>query len=151
MARIPLPERGQPLDLTYIYQLANSINEISNQLSPSVSKYSAIDGVEGPLGRQSVRTSDLKFIGGYLEVNNNFVATADDEEPFSYQFLQDFVYPPIVVATPILIGDNSTESSTSASVILQNITTTQVNGIVKFDTPGNASVGINLIIMGISV
>ena len=69
MARIPLPERGQPLDLTYIYQLANSINEISNQLSPSVSKYSAIDGVEGPNGRQSVRTSDLKFIGGTFDSN----------------------------------------------------------------------------------
>jgi hypothetical protein len=151
MAKIPLPERGQPLDLTYIYQLANAINEISNQISPGASKYSSIDGVTGQTGRQSIRTSDMKFIGGYLEVNNQFVATPDDEEPFVYQFFQDFAYPPIVVATPILIGDNATESSTSASVILQNITTTQVNGIVKFNTPGSASVGINLIIMGIPV
>ena len=28
MAKIPLPQRGQPLDVTYIYQLADTINDL---------------------------------------------------------------------------------------------------------------------------
>jgi len=32
MAKIPLPELGQPLDVSYIYQLANAINELSLQV-----------------------------------------------------------------------------------------------------------------------
>jgi hypothetical protein len=26
--KIPLPERGQPIDLAYMYQIANSINDL---------------------------------------------------------------------------------------------------------------------------
>ena len=31
MAKVPLPERGQPLDVTYIYQLADTLNDLSTQ------------------------------------------------------------------------------------------------------------------------
>ena len=40
MAKIPLPQRGQPLDVTYIYQLTNAINDLSNQFSSVSSNYS---------------------------------------------------------------------------------------------------------------
>ena len=43
MAKIPLPERGQPLDVSYVYQLANAINELSTQVSPATYKYVTVD------------------------------------------------------------------------------------------------------------
>ena len=43
MAKIPLPERGQPLDVTYIYQLAETINDLSTQLSSATYKTTSID------------------------------------------------------------------------------------------------------------
>lgn len=148
MAKVPLPDRGQPLDVSYLYQLAEAINNLSNELSPSTAKYTIIDTVSN--GKQSVRTSDSRIIGGFVEVNNGSTTTPGSEQVFSYTF-SDFAYVPIVTATPITTALNSTDSSKDVSVVLTNITSTRVDGVVKFNTIGVSSVGVNLVIVGIPV
>ena len=148
MAKVPLPDRGQPLDVSYIYTLAEAINNLSNELSPSTAKYTVIDTAAN--GKQSVRTSDARVIGGFVEVNNGSTTTPGSEQVFSYTY-SDFAYVPIVSATPITTALNSTESSKDVSVVLTNITTNRVDGIVKFNTLGVSSVGVNLVIIGIPV
>lgn len=148
MSKVPLPERGQPLDLSYIYQLADTVNELAVQLSPTVARYTSIDTASA--GTQSVRTSDARVVGGYLTVTNNSSTNPDGEVDFSYTF-QDFAYAPVVTATPILIGEATTDAGKDATVILSKVTTNRVEGIVRFNTIGNASVGINLLIIGIPV
>ena len=49
MAKVPLPDRGQPLDLSYIYQLADAVNNLSNELSPTTARYITIDTPVGPV------------------------------------------------------------------------------------------------------
>lgn len=148
MAKVPLPDRGQPLDVSYLYQLAEAINNLSNELSPTVAKYTTIDTVSS--GKQSIRTSDARVIGGFKAVTNNSSNTTGTEEPFSYTF-SDFAYPPIVTATAITTDNQNSESSRNVSVILTSITTNRVDGYVKFNTIGTSSVGVNLIIVGIPV
>jgi len=145
MAKIPLPERGQPLDVTYIYQLADSVNELATQVSSSTYKYATIDTASA--GKQNVKTSELRVVGGYVEVANNSTVTVSQENPFSYSFPTDFKYAPIVTATPFNIGN--TPSGTDVRVVITSITTSSVKGIVKFGTGGDLSVGVNLIIVGI--
>jgi hypothetical protein len=55
MAKLPLPERGQPLDVSYIYQLATAINDLASQISPAVYKYVTIDtpGIGDSEGRDA--------------------------------------------------------------------------------------------------
>jgi hypothetical protein len=55
MAKIPLPERGQPLDVTYISQLAQAVNELSSAISPATYKYTSIDTPNA--GRQNIKGS----------------------------------------------------------------------------------------------
>ena len=148
MSKIPLPERGQPLDLSYIYQVANAVNELSAQLSPTTGRYTSIDTASA--GQQSVRTSDARIVGGYVTVTNSSTTSPDGEGSFSYNF-SDFNYAPIVTATPLLVGENSTESGKDISVVLTKITNNRVEGIVKFNTIGVASVGVNLLMVGIPV
>ena len=148
MSKIPLPERGQPLDLSYIYQVANAVNELSAQLSPTTGRYSSIDTASA--GQQSVRTSDARIVGGYVTVTNSSTTSPDGEGSFSYNF-SDFNYAPIVTATPLLVDENSTESGKDISVVLTKITNNRVEGIVKFNTIGVASVGVNLLMVGIPV
>lgn len=148
MAKVPLPDRGQPLDLSYIYQLAEGINNLSNQLSPTTAKYTTIDTVAN--GKQSIRTSDARVIGGFTSVTNNSSNTPGTEIEFSYTF-SDFQYVPIVTATPIATSSDSTDASKDISVVLTGISTSRVDGIVKFNTIGISSVGINMIIVGIPV
>lgn len=148
MAKIPLPERGQPLDLSYIYQLSNAVNELSDEISPTTSRYTSIDTVSA--GTQTVRTADARIIGGYVSVANSSSTSPDGEGVFSYNF-SDFAYVPIVTATPILIEDGTTESGKDISVVLTKVTANRVEGVVRFNTIGVASVGINLLIIGIPV
>lgn len=145
MAKIPLPERGQPLDLTYIYQVADAVNDLANQVSPSSNTYATIDTVSA--GKQSSRINDLKVIGGYTEVANNSTVNAGNEKSFGYNFPADFKYAPVVTATPVNITD--TPAGRNVTVILTSVTTSRVEGIVRFNTTGEVSVAINLIILGI--
>lgn len=148
MAKVPLPDRGQPLDLSYIYQLAEAINNLSNQLSPVNAKYTTVDTVDS--GKQTIRTSDARVVGGFKSVTNSSSNTAGSSEPFTYSF-SDFAYAPVVTATPIITDDANTQASQDVSVVLTSITTSSVSGVVKFGTAGVASVGISLVIIGIPV
>jgi len=144
MAKVPLPERGQPLDVTYIYQLAEAVNDISTKVSSATYKSTTIDA--GTAGPQSVKTSEAKLIGGYKEVANNKTVTASSEVPFSYSY-SDFKYAPIVTASPINVG--GTPAGQNVTVTLTSVTTTKVDGIVRFNAAGDLTVGVNLVIIGI--
>jgi hypothetical protein len=145
MAKIPLPERGQPLDLSYIYQVANAVNELSNDVSPSVYKYVTIDTPSA--GKQSVRAGEARIIAGYVEVANNSTVTAGNEKTFSYDFPTDFKYAPVATATVVNIGN--TPAGKNVNVVLKSVTTSRVEGIVRFNTSGDLSVAINMIVIGI--
>lgn len=144
MARVPVPERGQPLDLSYIYQLANAVNDLSDEMSTNTYNYLSID--TSTAGSQSVKTAEGKIIGGYIEVATTSTVSAGNEQEFSYTF-EDFKYAPIVTATPVNIGN--TPAGRNVSVILKSITTSSVTGVVRYNTAGDVSLAINLIIIGI--
>lgn len=148
MSKIPLPERGQPLDVSYIYQIANAVNELATQVAGAAGRYTSIDTAVA--GTQNVRTGDSRIVGGYVTVTNNSTTSPDGEGSFSYNF-SDFAYAPVVTATPILIDESSTESGKDIAVVLTKVTNNRVEGIVKFKTLGVASVGVNLLMIGIPV
>jgi hypothetical protein len=146
MAKIPLPERGQPLDLSYIYQVANAVNELSNDVSPSVYKYVTIDTPAA--GKQSVRVAESRIIGAYIaDVANNSTVTAGNERTFSYDFPTDFKFTPIATATIVNVGN--TPAGKNVSVVLKTVTTSRLEGIVTFNASGNLSVAVNIIVIGI--
>lgn len=144
MAIVPVPERGQPLDVAYVAQLANAINNLSSQVSPATYKYVSVDT---PQGRQNVKASEAKIIGGYLEVVKNSTVTAGNEKDFSYDY-DDFKYRPVVTVTPQNIGTTG-DAGKDVTVVLKEVTTSKVTGVVKFNTSGDVSVAVNLLIVGI--
>jgi hypothetical protein len=147
MSKVPVPSRGQPLDISYISQLATAINQISGQISPSVSKYVTVDTPNS--GKQSVRTAEAKILGGFVEVASTSNVNAGNEKTFSYDFSADFKFPPIVVASPINVGN--TEAGRNVVVILNSPTTSKVDGVVRFNVSGDLTVGVSLIALGIPV
>jgi hypothetical protein len=145
MAKIPLPERGQPLDVTYVYQLAEAVNSLATEVSASTYNYATVDtqGSE----KANVKTSELRVVAGRIEIFNNATVTPTTEKDFSYNFSTNFKYAPIVTATPVNVGN--TPAGKNVSVVLKNITTSRVEGSVKFGAAGDLSVWVNLIIVGI--
>jgi hypothetical protein len=145
MAKVPLPERGQPIDVAYLYQLAQGINMLSDQVSSATYNYATIDTASA--GPQNVKTSEMRVVGGSVTVANNSTVTAASSKAFSYQFAGDFKYTPIVTATPINTG--KTAAGENVTVVITDVTRSSVNGIVRFNSSGDLSVIVNLIIVGI--
>jgi hypothetical protein len=145
MAKIPLPELGQPLDVSYIYQLANAINELSLQVSPAIYKYVTVDVPNGV--QQNAKASETRIIAGYADVVKSSNQSIGSQQPFTYNFPADFKFAPIATATPVNIG--GTEAGKNVSVVIKSITTSKIDGIVNFNSTGDVSIGVNLIIVGI--
>lgn len=145
MARIPLPERGQPIDLSYIYQIADAINDISTQLSPTNNRYVTIDTPAD--GKQSTMSSGVKINAAYVPVYTNATVQAGNEQNFSYNYPAEYKYAPVATATAVNVAD--TPAGRNVSVILKSVTTSRLEGTVRVNTGGEASVGVNIIIVGI--
>jgi hypothetical protein len=146
MAKIPLPERGQPLDVTYISQLAQVVNELSAAISPATYKYTSIDTPNA--GKQNIKGSEARVIGGIVNVVvSTGTVTAGQEKEFSYTFSGEFKYAPIATATAVNTG--GTPAGKNITVILNKVTTSGLSGVVKFNTTGDVGVDVNLIIIGV--
>jgi hypothetical protein len=145
MAILPVPERGQPLDVTYIYQIVKAINDLSVQVSPSVYKYVTVDTPNA--AKQSAKASETRFIGGYVQVTTSTNQTAGSSLTFSYDFPSEFKFAPVVTASPVNVGN--TDAGKDVTVTLRSVSTSKVEGTVKFNSGGDTSIGINLIIIGI--
>jgi hypothetical protein len=146
MAKIPLPERGQPLDVTYIYELAQAVNDLSKEVSPAMYDYVTIQTADN--GPQNRKATEVRIIGGLIKVGSSGQSVTPGQEiGFSHSFSGEFRFPPIVTATPINVGQ--TPAGSDVTVILNDPSTSGVSGLVKFNTSGTASLNVNLIIIGI--
>lgn len=139
------PNPGQPIDATYIYELANAVNKIATQLSTSPT--AQILTVDTPTaGKQSIKTSEARIIGGYKEVVSSSVS-AGSVVSWTYDFPADFKYPPIATATPISVA--GADSGKSVSVMIKTVGQNNISGSVTFSGSGDLTVGINIILIGI--
>jgi hypothetical protein len=145
MAIVRVPERGTPLDVTYLYDLANAINNVSNSVSSATYNYTTVKTREA--SDQSIKTSESRIIAAYVDVVNNENMLAGTTRSFSYDYPSDFKYAPIATASPVNTG--RTAVGNDVTIVLNSITTSRVEGEIKFSSTGTMSVSINLIIIGI--
>jgi len=144
MAKIPLPERGQPLDVTYLYELADTVNKLSTEVSSAVYKNTTVETLSG--GKQTIKTAESRIVAGYKEVANNSTVSPGNEIAFAYDY-DDFRYPPIASATPVNIG--STQAGQNVTVILKSVTTSRLEGLVRFSSAGEVTMNVHIILVGI--
>lgn len=145
MAKIPLPERGQPIDVSYIYQVANAVNQLSDLVSTTGYNYTSVDTPSA--GKQNIKTSETRIIAGSVTVTSNSSQTADSTKTFSYSYNGNFKYTPIATAT--VVNNGLTSAGEGATVVITSIDANGLNGLVRFDRAGNVSTTVNLIIVGI--
>lgn len=145
MAKVPLPERGAPLDVTYLYSLAQAINDVATAVSSATYNYTTVKTRE--MGDQNIKTSEARIVAGYVDVVNNENVLAGTTKTFSFNYPSDYKYAPIVTCTPVNTGN--TPVGNDVSVVLTSVTTSRVDGVIKFNTTGTLSVSINYQVIGI--
>ncbi len=142
MAKLIVPQRGQPLDVSYMYSLVETVN----QLSEVVGDNQSMTKIIGSNGKSNtVATARSNILGITTNVATSKNVTAGMQEPFAINY--NFKYPPIVVATPWNTGD--TDAGKSVSVVITKVSTTSASFLVRYDTAGVATVDINVLAIGI--
>jgi hypothetical protein len=140
MAAIPLPERGQPLDVNYIYDIANQINNLTNTVAVRATATSRVN-------TSSDTTGNLKF---YAETKPLTVisATANGTESFFFTY-PAFKFPPVVVIT-VINNSGSNAGNDVRYTLKKEATTTRAEGVVRFGSAGQVDLSISLIAIGIA-
>jgi hypothetical protein len=146
MARIPIPQQGQPLDLSYIASIATAVNELFTVVNQRGSTAASIDDPRSQI-KTSLKASEVRMVGGYKEVISNSSVNAGTTKTFSYDFPLNFKFVPIVSVTPENIG--TTDAGKNVSVIITSISVGRVEGVVNFNTSGTVGVGVHIMAIGV--
>jgi hypothetical protein len=146
MARIPLPNRGQPLDTNYIYQIAQALNDLSEEGSALAQGNNFFF-----LGDSTPRSSKIYGAQIYAAVKTLSAQNVSVSEtyPLTFEFQPGFAYPPVAQVTIENSGDSNTVSD--ATINVQNVTTTSATAVVKFATGGSSSIKVHLTAIGLPI
>lgn len=142
--KIPLPERGQPIDLAYMYQIANSINDLSNQISGTISTSTVNNGIEL---REDLSTNNLKFFATTVTYEAGSVSAGTSRD-WDVTFSPSFLYVPVVTAT--VQNNTSSTAGNNITMVIKNITTGRVDGNIRYNEAGSINISINVIAVGLS-
>lgn len=145
MAKVPLPDRGQPLDVTYLYQIANALNDAVDTISTATYNYTSID-TKG-VGRQDVKNSNAKVYAAYKDIVTNETISSNTTRDWFIDFASEFKYPPLVTATAVNTGTSTIGNDVFA--VITSVSTSRVQGIVRFNSSGNVSTSVNIIAIGL--
>lgn len=145
MAKVPLPDRGQPLDVTYLYQIANALNDAVDTISTATYNYTSVD-TKG-IGRQDVKNSNAKIYATYVDIVSNETVSSNTTKTFNINFASEFKYPPLVTATPINAGGTV---GNDVLVVINSVTTSGVTGTVRFNSSGQVTnISVNVLAIGL--
>lgn len=141
MAEIALPDRGQPLDLSYLLTIVNEVNNLNRVVSSKAVNQSSIKYLDGS-GTTSVITSDLIFYASSNSISPKFTTGADTTTRFDFNFK----------TTPIVTTSISMVSGTAAAVfpVITNLTNTscEIKLFSAGSVTGDPRVSVSIIAVG---
>jgi hypothetical protein len=139
MAQIELPDRGQPLDISYLFRIAQEINRVSELVGSSLSKIKYRDNSTP----SQVLTSNLAF---YSETQKIVDAnlSVQPNAPASFDYSGIFKTTPVVVCSA-----TSVTGVSNLYAVLSGVTqnSCQVN-VFSSSTSGAFSADVSIIAIG---
>ena len=142
MGRLIVPQRGQPLDVSYVYDIVAAVNELSDRLSSSGNGTFKIISETGEPTSGSINTMAV-FAKTYILGTSKDVS-AGQQEAFSITY--NFQNTPMVVATPF--DSEKTAAGQDVSVVITSVTNTNASFVVRYNTKGVANTKINILAIG---
>lgn len=140
---ITLPERGQPMDVKFVYELANAVNNLAATLNDNTNAVSYFSNGTSDQP-QSRRTGALKIHADVVKIAAGN-KKAGQSEPWTLNV--DFTYIPVAVAT--VVSNTSTIQEADVNVVITTVTSQQIKGNILYKKDGNLNVNINVIAVGI--
>jgi|688.fasta_scaffold10032_2 hypothetical protein len=147
MGKLIVPQRGQPLDVSYMYDIVQALNELQDQVGSSIQDVLVV--VDETNKSRSTKMNRSAAFGVTAPVITATSVELNKTYPVTVSFEVKFNSKPIVVATPNNIG--GTEPGKSANVVITKITNNSAEFLVSFTTAGLATVSLNVLAMGIPI
>lgn len=142
--QLPLPERGQPLDVAYLYDIAKQVNQNTKDISSSGTTSVIDNGINVP---ESILTNNIRIYATTEDIQTGSV-TAGSSQEWSANFTSGFLYVPVVTAT--VKNNSGSEAGNNIFLSLKNIATGSVSGNLLYNSKGSIDITINIIAIGIS-
>lgn len=147
--KIPLPQRGQPIDIDYIYQIVSQLNAVSSAVSSNTTVLSRVDnGISGP---KDNTTNNLRFVALTKNVKKASV-TANFTDTFFFDFTPAFIQVPIVTVT--VVNNNKSSAGNGVSAVITNVSTSRADGVVFYPTATSSGaqvdISVNIIAVGVT-
>lgn len=137
---IPVPERGQPIDTSYIYQIVETVNKLSEKITPATNTFLTVR-------EESAKITESRIIAKVVTVVSGREVKAGETKGFSLGFQNDFKFPPVVTAT--ILNQEETVAGKNAFAVLTSVTRDGVAGFVRFNENGTANVLVHIIAIGL--
>jgi hypothetical protein len=136
--KIQLPTRGQPVDTSFLYKLADAINKVGEAVDTrkgkSYIKARTTDAAQS--GSSTANTSIFASVFAVVPAAATVDATtAPVTVPIDFKGIA-FQAMPVVSVTPITIGDGA-EVNKTAYVTITDLTASQCTAHVKFTGTGS--------------
>jgi hypothetical protein len=139
MGAIPLPQPGQPLDVNYLFDVVNEVNNLTNTVAIRSTSTSRVNN-------NSDTTSNLKL---FAETKNIAITNTSGNAVETFFFTYpEFKFNPVVTITIV----NNTGSTAGNNVIatLRNVGTSRCEGVVRLNVSGDINISVNMIAVGIA-
>ena len=141
MGILATPNRGQPLDVDYISQIAGQVNQLTTLVGDRSSSFSTINDV-------TVKTADIKMFAKTVNVFASTNKTDGDVVDYTISY-PPFNGNPVVTAT--IVSGASSSIGDDSIVVLKNISTSSCTFRVTFNTGGKLDIFVNILAIGFPV
>lgn len=141
MGILATPNRGQPLDVDYISQIAGQVNQLTTLVGDRSSSFSTINDV-------TVKTADIKMFAKTVNVFASTNKTDGDVVDYTISY-PPFNGNPVVTAT--IVSGASSSIGDDSIVVFKNISTSSCTFRVTFNTGGNLDIFVNILAIGFPV
>ena len=139
MAVIETPDRGQPLDISYLYRVVNEINNISRLIGNAFSKIKYRDVPTSSL----VAAANLVFYAETLKITDANLSTQTNSTA-------TFDYSGVFKTTPVVVCSiTSLDGVSNLYTVLEKVTQNNCNvNVFSSSTGGAFSADVSIIAIG---
>ena len=145
--QLPIPQRGQPLDVSYINDIVSTVNEVITSTSTKPANVVLVNNKVNNT-KNSIAIPKAHIYAEVFNVANASTVVAGDEKSTDVNFPYPFISPPVVVATPWNKGGSDTAGK-NVSVYVSDVNTSKATIVTKFSSNGSATVDVNVLVIGI--
>jgi len=142
MPKLNDPQRGQPIDYSFLSTITSSINSLWDIVSGS--KKSHLKLLNSSAQNMDLPTSYLLFSAGVVEVNDPTIKPKQTIQ-FSFTFQTPFSQIPVVTAT---VNTSGNAVAKDAYAVITSVDAKKVDGYVVFFNSGKANARVNIIAIG---